>query len=131
MSIEVRHLTKTFGAFTALDGVDLKVADGELLALGRGEALGGAGGGGWCGAGYNAHAWDSVGSGGVRHPRSTGLGLPSPAAPSYGIPPRVLPWFEPGRLSLVPACTGPVDATRLRSGWPGHFLRGGLHLFFT
>ncbi len=33
MSIEVRHLTKTFGAFTALDGVDLKVADGELLAL--------------------------------------------------------------------------------------------------
>src|SRR5712691_10566599 len=33
MSIEVRHLTTTFGAFTALDGVDLKVADGELLAL--------------------------------------------------------------------------------------------------
>src|SRR5437667_9789063 len=33
MSIEVRHLTKTFGAFTALDGVDLKVANGELLAL--------------------------------------------------------------------------------------------------
>jgi sulfate/thiosulfate transport system ATP-binding protein len=33
MSIEVRHLTKTFGAFTALEGVDLKVADGELLAL--------------------------------------------------------------------------------------------------
>src|SRR3981081_725039 len=33
MSIEVRHLSKTFGAFTALDDVDLKVADGELLAL--------------------------------------------------------------------------------------------------
>jgi len=33
MSIEVRHLTKTFGTFTALDGVELKVADGELLAL--------------------------------------------------------------------------------------------------
>src|SRR5712691_2312959 len=33
MSIEVRHLTTTFGAFTALDGVDLKVANGELLAL--------------------------------------------------------------------------------------------------
>jgi sulfate transport system ATP-binding protein len=33
MSIEVRSLTKTFGAFTALDGVDLKVAKGELLAL--------------------------------------------------------------------------------------------------
>ncbi len=33
MSIEVRHLSKTFGAFTALDNVDLKVADGELLAL--------------------------------------------------------------------------------------------------
>src|SRR6201996_6613173 len=33
MSIEVRNLTKTFGAFTALDGVDLRVAKGELLAL--------------------------------------------------------------------------------------------------
>jgi sulfate transport system ATP-binding protein len=33
MSIEVKNLTKTFGPFTALDGVDLKVADGELLAL--------------------------------------------------------------------------------------------------
>jgi len=33
MSIEVRSLTKTFGAFKALDGVDLKVAKGELLAL--------------------------------------------------------------------------------------------------
>jgi sulfate transport system ATP-binding protein len=33
MSIEVKNLTKTFGAFTALDGVELKVADGELLAL--------------------------------------------------------------------------------------------------
>jgi sulfate/thiosulfate transport system ATP-binding protein len=33
MSIEVKNLAKTFGVFTALDGVDLKVADGELLAL--------------------------------------------------------------------------------------------------
>jgi len=33
MTIEVRNLVKRFGAFTALDGVDLKVADGELLAL--------------------------------------------------------------------------------------------------
>jgi sulfate transport system ATP-binding protein len=33
MSIEVKNLTKTFGVFTALDGVELKVADGELLAL--------------------------------------------------------------------------------------------------
>ena len=33
MSIEVRNLVKTFGSFTALAGVDLKVANGELLAL--------------------------------------------------------------------------------------------------
>jgi sulfate/thiosulfate transport system ATP-binding protein len=33
VTIEVRNLVKTFGAFTALDGVDLRVADGELLAL--------------------------------------------------------------------------------------------------
>src|SRR6201985_3317908 len=33
MTIEVRNLFKRFGAFAALDGVDLKVADGELLAL--------------------------------------------------------------------------------------------------
>src|SRR5438132_7226902 len=33
MSIEVRNLVKRFGSFTALDGVDLRVADGELLAL--------------------------------------------------------------------------------------------------
>jgi sulfate transport system ATP-binding protein len=33
VSIEVRNLVKTFGSFTALGGVDLKVADGELLAL--------------------------------------------------------------------------------------------------
>ena len=33
MTIEVRNVVKTFGAFKALDGVDLKVADGELLAL--------------------------------------------------------------------------------------------------
>jgi sulfate/thiosulfate transport system ATP-binding protein len=33
MTIEVRNLVKRFGTFAALDGVDLKVADGELLAL--------------------------------------------------------------------------------------------------
>jgi sulfate/thiosulfate transport system ATP-binding protein len=33
MTIEVKNLTKKFGAFAALDGVDLKVARGELLAL--------------------------------------------------------------------------------------------------
>jgi sulfate transport system ATP-binding protein len=31
--IEVKNLAKKFGAFAALDNVDLKVADGELLAL--------------------------------------------------------------------------------------------------
>ena len=33
MTIEVRNLTKKFGDFAALDGVDLKVGQGELLAL--------------------------------------------------------------------------------------------------
>jgi sulfate transport system ATP-binding protein len=33
VAIEVRNIVKRFGAFTALDNVDLKVADGELLAL--------------------------------------------------------------------------------------------------
>jgi sulfate/thiosulfate transport system ATP-binding protein len=33
VAIEVKNLGKSFGAFKALDGVDLKVADGELLAL--------------------------------------------------------------------------------------------------
>jgi sulfate/thiosulfate transport system ATP-binding protein len=33
MTIEVRNLVKRFGSFAALDGVDLRVADGELLAL--------------------------------------------------------------------------------------------------
>ncbi len=33
MTIEVKNLTKKFGDFAALDNVDLKVADGELLAL--------------------------------------------------------------------------------------------------
>jgi sulfate/thiosulfate transport system ATP-binding protein len=33
VAIEVRNIVKKFGAFAALDGVDLKVADGELLAL--------------------------------------------------------------------------------------------------
>ena len=31
--IEVKNIVKKFGAFAALDGVDLKVANGELLAL--------------------------------------------------------------------------------------------------
>jgi sulfate transport system ATP-binding protein len=33
VTIEVRDIVKKFGAFTALDHVDLKVPDGELLAL--------------------------------------------------------------------------------------------------
>ncbi len=33
MTIEVQNIVKKFGAFAALDGVDLKVADGELVAL--------------------------------------------------------------------------------------------------
>ncbi|MGD0499239.1 MAG: sulfate ABC transporter ATP-binding protein [Bryobacteraceae bacterium] len=33
MSIEVRHITKTFGRFTALRDISLTVNDGELLAL--------------------------------------------------------------------------------------------------
>ncbi|MDE2332273.1 MAG: sulfate ABC transporter ATP-binding protein [Bradyrhizobium sp.] len=33
MTIELKNIVKKFGAFTALDGVDLKVANGELLAL--------------------------------------------------------------------------------------------------
>ena len=33
MAIEVKNIVKKFGAFAALDGVDLKVANGELLAL--------------------------------------------------------------------------------------------------
>jgi len=33
VSIELKNIVKKFGAFAALDGVDLKVADGELLAL--------------------------------------------------------------------------------------------------
>ncbi|MGF6307176.1 sulfate transport system ATP-binding protein [Bradyrhizobium sp. i1.8.4] len=33
MAIEVKNIVKTFGSFAALDNVDLKVADGELLAL--------------------------------------------------------------------------------------------------
>src|SRR6201995_1048113 len=33
MSIEVKNLVKRFGSFAALDGVDLKVGNGELLAL--------------------------------------------------------------------------------------------------
>src|SRR5580698_8001116 len=33
MTIEVRNIVKRFGAFAALDKVDLKVANGELLAL--------------------------------------------------------------------------------------------------
>jgi ABC-type Mn2+/Zn2+ transport system ATPase subunit len=33
MTIEVKNIVKKFGAFAALDGVDLKVDNGELLAL--------------------------------------------------------------------------------------------------
>ena len=33
MSIEVQHITKTFGAFRALDNVSLDIASGELVAL--------------------------------------------------------------------------------------------------
>src|SRR3989440_1612302 len=33
MTIEVKNLVKKFGTFAALDGVDLKVGNGELLAL--------------------------------------------------------------------------------------------------
>src|SRR5687767_2517802 len=33
MSIEVQHVSKTFGNFTALDDVSLKINDGELVAL--------------------------------------------------------------------------------------------------
>ena len=33
MTIEVRNLVKSFGSFRALDGVDLKVDSGELVAL--------------------------------------------------------------------------------------------------
>ena len=33
MSIEVKHITKNFGTFTALDNVCLKIPDGELVAL--------------------------------------------------------------------------------------------------
>lgn len=33
MSIEVRHLNKTFGTYTALNDVSLRVDDGELVAL--------------------------------------------------------------------------------------------------
>jgi len=33
VAIEVKNIVKRFGAFAALDGVDLKIADGELLAL--------------------------------------------------------------------------------------------------
>src|SRR5437588_2111551 len=33
MTIEVKNLVKKFGTFAALDGVDLKIGNGELLAL--------------------------------------------------------------------------------------------------
>jgi sulfate transport system ATP-binding protein len=33
VAIEVKNIIKKFGAFAALDGVDLKIANGELLAL--------------------------------------------------------------------------------------------------
>ena len=37
-TLELNNLTKRFGAFTAVDGMDLKVAQGEMIAL-----LGGSG----------------------------------------------------------------------------------------
>ena len=33
MTIEVKNIVKKFGSFAALDNVDLKVGQGELLAL--------------------------------------------------------------------------------------------------
>ena len=33
MSIEVRGITRTFGAFTALGNINLEIATGELVAL--------------------------------------------------------------------------------------------------
>lgn len=33
MSIEARHITKTFGNYTALDDINLRVSEGELVAL--------------------------------------------------------------------------------------------------
>ncbi len=33
MSIEIRNVTKTFGSFTALNNLNLKVDSGELMAL--------------------------------------------------------------------------------------------------
>src|SRR5262245_43386777 len=33
MSIEVEHVSKTFGNYKALDNVSLKIKDGELVAL--------------------------------------------------------------------------------------------------
>ena len=33
MSVEVRNITKKFGSFAALNGVNLKIESGELVAL--------------------------------------------------------------------------------------------------
>ena len=33
MSIEIRNITKRFGAFQALKGIDLDIEPGELVAL--------------------------------------------------------------------------------------------------
>ena len=33
MSIEVQHISKTFGAFKALDDISLRINNGELVAL--------------------------------------------------------------------------------------------------
>ena len=41
-TLELKNLTKKFGSFTAVDSMDLSVADGEMIAL-----LGGSG----CGIG--------------------------------------------------------------------------------
>ena len=33
MSIEIQNITKSFGTFTALDGINLSIRNGELVAL--------------------------------------------------------------------------------------------------
>ena len=44
-TLELRALTKKFGGFTAVDCMDLKVAEGEMIAL--------LGGSGWEGPGQD------------------------------------------------------------------------------
>ena len=49
--IELRNITKKFGAHTALKSLNLDIADGEFFVL-----LGETGAGGYRGASYCAHA---------------------------------------------------------------------------